>query len=83
MQGCKLPALGPGLLLLSTAGTRAGGAWTDDGRKHEVRGLKHRAEDDGRDVPIAPELVRILRRHIDTFGPPWTAGSSPARTGST
>src|SRR5262249_26295993 len=68
LQDCKLPDSGPGLLLLSKAGTRGGSAWTDDGRKHEVRGLKHRAEDDGRDVPIPPELVRILRWHIETFG---------------
>jgi integrase len=54
--------------MLTRASTRAGGAWTDDGSKHETRGLKHRAQDDGRDVPIPPELVRILRRHIDAHG---------------
>ncbi|MEV4253204.1 site-specific integrase [Spirillospora sp. NPDC049652] len=67
-QDCKLPEQGPGLLILSTAITRAGGAWTDDGSKHETRGLKLRAVDDGRDVPIPPELVRILRQHIAAFG---------------
>ncbi|WP_067812643.1 tyrosine-type recombinase/integrase [Actinomadura kijaniata] len=68
LQDCKLPEAGPGLIQLSAATTRAGSAWTDDGSKHETRGLKHRATDDGRDVPIPPELVRILQWHIATFG---------------
>lgn len=68
LQDCKLPDSGPGLILLARATTRAGGAWTNDGSKHETRGLKHRAKDDGRDVPIPSELVRILRRHVETFG---------------
>ncbi|WP_030173242.1 tyrosine-type recombinase/integrase [Spirillospora albida] len=65
---CKLPSSGPGLLILSGASTRAGSGWTDDGGKHETRGLKHRAPNEGRDVPIPPELVRILVRYIEEFG---------------
>jgi integrase len=31
-------------------------------------GLEHRPASETRSVPIPPELIRILRRHIDTFG---------------
>ena len=33
-----------------------------------TRGLKHRAEEDIRPVPIPPELATILREHIEEFG---------------
>ncbi|GAB3668977.1 tyrosine-type recombinase/integrase [Actinocorallia lasiicapitis] len=65
---CTLPESGPGLIVLNGASTRAGSAWTDDGEKHEKRGLKHRPANTGRDVPIPPELVRILRAHIKVHG---------------
>ncbi|MFE2940750.1 tyrosine-type recombinase/integrase [Streptomyces sp. NPDC059255] len=68
LQDCTLPQKGPGLLTLSEVSTRAGSAWTDDGRKHEIRGWKHRARDEVRPVPISPELVRILRAYVDEFG---------------
>jgi hypothetical protein len=42
--------------------------WTDTDSAHDERGLKHRASDETRRVPIPPELVVILRAHIDTFG---------------
>ncbi|WP_245724665.1 integrase [Micromonospora citrea] len=35
---------------------------------HDRRGLKHRAAAESRVVPIPPELVGILRRHVDRFG---------------
>ncbi|MEU5938556.1 hypothetical protein ABZ807_05095 [Micromonospora sp. NPDC047548] len=35
---------------------------------HDDRGLKHRGETEAREVPIPPELVAILRAHIDRFG---------------
>lgn len=31
-------------------------------------GLKHRGDGDTREVPVPPELVRILREHIAAFG---------------
>jgi integrase len=68
LQDCRLPKKGPGLLTLHQAGTRAGSAWADDGRKHEQRGLKHRARGDVRLVPVSPELVEILRAYVDEFG---------------
>lgn len=68
LQDCQLPKKGPGLLTLHQASTRAGSAWTDDGRKHEQRGLKHRARGDVRLVPVSPELVQMLRAYVDEFG---------------
>lgn len=65
---CFLPEKGWGRLTLTTTATRAGTAWTDTGSAHDVRGLKHRATGDMRPVPIPPELVRILRKHLDDFG---------------
>ena len=40
----------------------------DSGDAHEERGLKHRATDDVRPVPIPPILVKILRDHIKEHG---------------
>jgi integrase len=46
----------------------AGKNWTDSGRDRDDRGLKHRAPDAIRIVPIPPELVVILRAHLDAYG---------------
>jgi integrase len=40
----------------------------DSGQAHDDKGLKHRAADEVRPVPIPPELVAILGDHIDWFG---------------
>ena len=53
---------------LSKSKPQANKRWTDSGEAHDDRGLKHRAQDEGRPVPIPPELVTILREHIDEFG---------------
>jgi integrase len=42
--------------------------WTDTNQAHDERGLKHRAADETRRVPILPELVATLRTNIGTFG---------------
>jgi integrase len=42
--------------------------WTDSGEAFDDRGLKHRAENDTRSLPIPSELVVILREHIEEFG---------------
>ncbi|GLY14464.1 integrase [Kineosporia sp. NBRC 101677] len=65
---CELPEKGWGLLLLSSSTPEAGRAWTDSGQGREERGLKWRGRRAVRPVPIPPELVRILRHHVDTFG---------------
>lgn len=34
----------------------------------QERGLKHRAVHETRTIPIAPELVKLLRAHIKRYG---------------
>ncbi len=67
-DGCYLPASGWGKLTLSRSRPQANKRWTDSGEAFDDRGLKHRADDDTRAVPIPPELVAILREHLDEFG---------------
>jgi integrase len=57
-----------GELHLRTATPDAGSDWTDDGSQRERRQLKHRAEGDIRIVPTHPELTRLLRDHLASFG---------------
>ena len=72
-NGCHLPDSGWGRLIFADASPAAGKDFTDDGRVHEVRGLKGRARQSAarratRNVPIPPELVALLREHIDRYG---------------
>jgi integrase len=62
-QDCELPETGWGMLLLEVSRPEVGAAWTNDGRRTEVRSLKWRGRKEVRAVPIPPELVRILRDH--------------------
>jgi hypothetical protein len=48
-------------------GVPAGTAWTNDGTARQERGLKHRADNETRTIPIPPELVQLLRAHIKNF----------------
>ncbi len=66
---CDLPGAGWGHLTLSRTLPAVGKRWTDDGIGHEDRGLKNRPRRAVRIVPIPPELVAILRDHIDRYGP--------------
>ncbi|QKW38774.1 tyrosine-type recombinase/integrase [Actinomadura sp. NAK00032] len=66
---CTLPASGWGLLEVREVKSAAGKQWTDDGDVHETRGLKGRPVDTVRPVPIPPELVELLRAHLDEYGP--------------
>ena len=63
-----LPENDWGELLLTGSTQQTGTAWNDGGGSRENRGLKHRAGDDTRIVPACPDLVTILRRHLDQFG---------------
>jgi len=63
----SLPSSGWGLLLLIGSAPRVGSQWTDSGSTHDERHLKHRARKTTRPVPIPPELVRLIRAHIDRF----------------
>lgn len=67
-NGCVLPEEGWGELLLTGSTQHAGGEWTDSRDTNEDRGLKHRSAKDIRRVPACPELVTLLRRHIESFG---------------
>lgn len=64
----ELPELGWGRLALANSEPRSGAIWTDDGQVRELRGLKHRGQAEVRMVPIPPELVRLLRTHLDEHG---------------
>lgn len=65
---CELPRSGWGWVTLHETRPTAGKAWTDSGETHDRRGLKHRADDDTRRVPLCPPLVELLRAHLDQFG---------------
>lgn len=67
-QDCDLPERGWGLLVLTGSRPQANKRWTDSGEAHDARGLKHRAAQDTRPVPIPPELVVILREFLAEFG---------------
>ena len=59
----SLPDSGWGLLMLTGSAPRTGSGWTDSGKPHDERHLKHRARKTTRPVPIPPELVTLLRAH--------------------
>ncbi|MFG2128350.1 site-specific integrase [Streptomyces sp. NPDC048751] len=65
---CHLPEEGWGTLTLRHGVVQAGRSWTDDGKAHQNRHLKARAEKDSRPVPIPPHFVRQLRQHIARYG---------------
>jgi integrase len=65
---CQRPETGWGRLTLEVNRTDVGKKWTDTGERHETRGLKHRADNETRSVPIPAELVQLLVWHIATFG---------------
>ncbi len=62
-----LPGTGWGELLLTGNAPHAGAEWTDARTTRDERQLKHRAQKTIRPVPIPPELVELIRRHMDRF----------------
>jgi integrase len=66
-KDCHLPESGWGLLTLERTRPQSNKRFTDSGEGHDERGLKHREETTTRAVPIPPELVKILRTHLETF----------------
>lgn len=62
------PPHGRGAMILTGACPRTAAAWTNNGRPHEPRGLKHRPDGTVRIVPIPPILVCLLRQHIRESG---------------
>ncbi len=55
--------------MLTGSAPRTGSGWTDSGKPHDERHLKHRARKTTRPVPIPPELVTLLRAHIKDHVP--------------
>jgi integrase len=68
IDDCELPAEGWGWLHLTGSTQHAESDWSDSGDPREDRGLKHRARSAVRDVPAAPVLVDLLRRHVAANG---------------
>lgn len=62
-----LPANGWGEARLAGSYQDPGRDWTDNGELGEERGLKHRARNATRLVPLPPPLVKLLRQHLKTF----------------
>jgi integrase len=67
-SSCTLPSRGWRQLALTGSLPRSSRAWTGNGTPREPRGLKHRPEGAIRTVPIPPQLARLLRWHLQTFG---------------
>jgi len=67
-SNCHLPSSGWGKLVLPGSLGKSAARFTDDGEMYQVRPLKHRPEEATREVPIPPELVRILSEHIERAG---------------
>lgn len=65
---CELPLTGWGRIYVTRTTPEVGKRYTDSGELHDEKGLKHRPDDEVRPVPIPPELVAILRWHLEEFG---------------
>ena len=68
VTSCALPSRGWGQLTLTGSLPRSARAWTGNGTPREPRGLKHRPEGAIRTVPVPPQLARLLRWHLHTYG---------------
>lgn len=64
----RLPKKGWGEIYVEEAHPHAGRHWTGTEMPRDVRGLKARNRGEGRSVPCPPELVALLRDHIDKYG---------------
>lgn len=64
----RLPRSGWGEAHLRGSTQRAGTLWTETQDAYEDRALKHRASKAVRRVPLTPELVQILRHHLNAYG---------------
>ncbi len=54
-------------MILTNSETRSGTRWTDDGMARQRRELKHRAPSEIRAVPIHPDLVALLSKHLGQY----------------
>lgn len=76
-----IPRSGWGRMLLSGSQQTSGTAWTNDAQSGERRGLKHRSAQATRRTPAHPELVAIIRRHLEHFDTGVDGQLFVARTG--
>lgn len=63
----SLPETGWGMMVLYRSTPRSGVAWSNTGKSREDRSLKHRADEETREVPVHPVLVAVLRGHIEQY----------------
>jgi integrase len=68
LSDCYLPERGWGRIVLARTLPVTVKKWTNDGERHDHRGLKQRDAKAVRIVPIPPRLVRIILAHIREFG---------------
>ncbi len=68
LDECHLPAEGWGRLEFREVRSAAGREWTDDGEVHETRTPKGGPRNAVRRVPIPPQLVQLLREHVEQYG---------------
>ncbi|MFF0482709.1 tyrosine-type recombinase/integrase [Streptomyces sp. NPDC004435] len=68
LPDCYLPKEGWGSATLHRTRPTVGKKWTKTGEVHDDRGLKNRAPEDVRVVPLPPVLVWMLLDGIETFG---------------
>ena len=54
-------------MILTNSEPRSGTRWTDDGMARQRRELKHRAPGEIRAVPIHPDLVALLSKHLGQY----------------
>jgi integrase len=59
---------GWGWMTVERAAPETGRQWSDTDSRRDERELKHRAAGETRRVPMPPELVAVLRRHLKEFG---------------
>ncbi len=69
MVDLDLPDDGWGLARLHGAVTSPGGRFTNSGSTLERKALKHRPDGAVREVPLPPQLVQTLHRHLHRFPP--------------
>lgn len=68
LRNCHLPETGWGQITLEKSRPEVNRRWTSTGSAHDERQLKHRPVKATRIIPIPPDLVAILRAHVETFG---------------
>ncbi|MEU8404451.1 tyrosine-type recombinase/integrase [Nonomuraea sp. NPDC048892] len=68
VRNCTLPESGWGLIVLEKARPQGTKRWTNSGETHESRSLKHRADNETREIPIPPVLVATIREHLAEYG---------------